>query len=431
MDRAVELVLDRLEKAVVDLQTTLATNHGFYRGTYDSVLTEVQQGVMLQAKGGGTAISHISSLKNGLTSAGNARAAFGKALQELARLDQKAVAELSAALRPLRELANQKIDLAERTLELVREIEINHPDRLAGVPLNTKGRTVGALTTTQLDNLGIKGVPPGLAADPKVKGLLAEIARQPLDGKGLADEVAAANRAVRAALERKLGHATTSGGTRRFAANLAARFGIAGNLVTAAGTQAAPTAAAALKRQAVTATADKAMLQAGEAVEKKLLAGATGDAARKAVRGRLAKVVGKRIVQIAESRVAKRALSLVPVAGWGFAAVDAWNGGKDVIRGNVGRGLSGIGLAVADVASDFLHLGDAVSGVGGTAVSLAAQGGVIAGQVKIEMDRVQESMDRVLAEVDRSGRLPPDARLKDEYGLDDDTIAELKGAMAG
>ena len=83
------------------------------------------------------------------------------------------------------------------------------------------------------------------------------------------------------------------------------------------------------------------------------------------------------------------------------------------------------------MASDFLHLGDAVSGVGGTALSLAAQGGTIAGQVAIEMSRVQEQMDRVLAEVDRTGHLPPDGRLRDEFELDDDTIRELKAAMMG
>ncbi len=422
MDRAVELVLDRLEKAVVDLQSALSTHHGFYRGTYDSVLTEVQEGVMLQAKGGGTAISHLTSLEGGLAAARNGNDAATKALRELSRLDHKAAGELSDTLAPLLKMARSKIDLGERTLDLVREIQINHPKRLTGVPLNPKGRTVGALTSTQLDNLGIKAVPPGLVANPKVKGLLAEIARQPLDGKGLANEVEAANRLVKAALERKLTHSATTG-TRRFAGNLSARFSISGHLLTPAGIPGANPAVAALKREQATRLANKAETEALQAAEKKMAAWVAGK------RGKLAKAAARQLLKIAQSKAAKRALSVAPVIGWGFSASDAWAGGKDVFRGNVARGLSGIGLAVVDVASDLLHLGDAVSGVGGTALSVAVQGGTIAGQVKVEMDRVQEQMDRVLAEVDRTGALPPDSRLKSEFELDDDTITELKQAM--
>src|SRR5690242_18126411 len=63
---------------------------------------------------------------------------------------------------------------------------------------------------------------------------------------------------------------------------------------------------------------------------------------------------------------------------------------------------------------------------GGTALSIGVQGGIMAGQIKIEMERQEEKMKELGEEIQRTGELPPDARLRDYYDLDDDAIADLK-----
>jgi hypothetical protein len=142
----------------------------------------------------------------------------------------------------------------------------------------------------------------------------------------------------------------------------------------------------------------------------------------------IAEVLAQRLKRLAATKTAKRVASLVPVAGWGFAAKDAYSGAEDIIDGHVWRGLRGIGLSIADVASDLLHLGDLVSGVGGTAVSLGVQGGTIAGQIQIEMERAEEKMQELMKEIE-DGRNIPLARLREHYDLDDDAIKELQEIM--
>lgn len=144
----------------------------------------------------------------------------------------------------------------------------------------------------------------------------------------------------------------------------------------------------------------------------------------------VAKATGKALLRASAKAAARRTASLLPVIGWGFAVKDAAAGVEDILRGNNARGLAGIGMAIGDVASDFLHIGDAVSGVGGTALSLGLQGGLIAGQLKLEMDRMQEKMDQLQQEIRDKGALPDDRRLRDEFSLDDDAIADMKQGIA-
>ncbi len=84
-----------------------------------------------------------------------------------------------------------------------------------------------------------------------------------------------------------------------------------------------------------------------------------------------------------------------------------------MLRGNVARGLSGIGCAAGDVASDALHIGDVVTGVGGTVASVAVQGALIGCQVAIEIDRARDLMHELEAEVESTGELPAESRLRD------------------
>lgn len=165
-----------------------------------------------------------------------------------------------------------------------------------------------------------------------------------------------------------------------------------------------------------------------QAAEPKL-AEAAGKAARVAIRGRMARILARFLESKAARLTAKAAGSIIPVLGWGFSAHDAYLGVLDIVDGHVGRGLSGIGCAAADVGSDFLHLADVVTGPGGTAVSLTVQGGTIACQVAIQVLREQQKFEALIAEIERSGQLPSEERLKGYYDLDDETIAELRRAM--
>ncbi len=160
--------------------------------------------------------------------------------------------------------------------------------------------------------------------------------------------------------------------------------------------------------------------------ESKKLGGQVAERGAKFVEKRLPKLIAEGVLKGSAKAAAHRAASLVPVIGWAFDAEDAYHGVEDILRGHTARGLAGIGLAIGDVAADFLHLGDAVSGVGGTALSIGVQGGIMAGQIELEMERQEEKMQEMGEEIQRNNQLPPDDRLRDYYGLDDDSIADLK-----
>jgi hypothetical protein len=158
----------------------------------------------------------------------------------------------------------------------------------------------------------------------------------------------------------------------------------------------------------------------------KKIEGAVADHAAKFLKSKMGKFIAKTMLNQSAKKAAKRAASFVPLVGWVFNFEDIGNGLEDVFRGHVARGLGGIGLAVGDMISDVAHVGDAVSGVGGTALSLGLQAGAVAGQIAIELDRVQDRMDELGEEVKRLGALPDDGRLRSYYQLEDEDIAELK-----
>lgn len=82
-----------------------------------------------------------------------------------------------------------------------------------------------------------------------------------------------------------------------------------------------------------------------------------------------------------------------------------------------------------DVASDVLHLGDAITGIGGTAASLGAQAGLIACQIAVEMERAEDRMVELQQEINALRALPPENRLREYYELDDEAIAQLRTAL--
>lgn len=145
---------------------------------------------------------------------------------------------------------------------------------------------------------------------------------------------------------------------------------------------------------------------------------------------RLPKIIAKLLLNKSAKAAAHRAATFIPIAGWAFDAEDAYHGVQDIFRGHTARGLAGLGLAVGSVAADFLNLGDAVSGVGGTALAIAAHGAIMAGQIGVEMERAQGKMDELQKEIADKGQLPPDQRLRDYYDLDDDAIRDLKNDFA-
>lgn len=191
------------------------------------------------------------------------------------------------------------------------------------------------------------------------------------------------------------------------------------------GLRAASDEAAEAARRAERETAELVEKEFAEAAAKQ------GDTpVRRFLTRRMPTIVSERLARIAASKSAQRAASLVPVLGWGFAGFDAYQGVQDVLNGNVLRGLTAVGCATGDVASDFLHLGDAVTGPGGTAASLLAQGGLISCQIAIEVSRAYDLLKELEQEIADTGALPSDERLRDYYGLDDEAMAELKSGFA-
>ncbi|WP_426960161.1 hypothetical protein [Muricoccus radiodurans] len=156
---------------------------------------------------------------------------------------------------------------------------------------------------------------------------------------------------------------------------------------------------------------------------------AVGRRAGQALGKAMPKAIGKMLLRASAKKAAGRVASLVPLVGWGFAMKDAMAGAEDIMRGHTARGMSGIGLAIGDVASDFLHLGDAVSGVGGTALSLGVQGGLMVGQIAVEMDRLEEKMEELKKEVEQLDGLPDEKKLRDYYEMDDEAIADLRKSL--
>jgi hypothetical protein len=151
-------------------------------------------------------------------------------------------------------------------------------------------------------------------------------------------------------------------------------------------------------------------------------------AEKKAAKSALGKAIDKTLLRLGAGRAAKRASQLIPFVGAGFAVPDAYAGMEDILRGHTARGLAGIGMAVGDVAAQFLNIGDAVSGVGGTMLDVAAQGVLAAGQLALAMDRAKEKMEELQQEIERRG-LPDDRRLRDEFGLDDEAIQDLRQSL--
>jgi hypothetical protein len=145
---------------------------------------------------------------------------------------------------------------------------------------------------------------------------------------------------------------------------------------------------------------------------------------------KLPKIITKFVMKESTKKTIARGASLVPLVGWVFDFEDIGHAVEDISRGHIARGLTGAGLSIVDMASDFVHVGDVVSGVGGTALSLGIQGGLIVGQVAIEIDRFQDKMKELQDEIQDKGDLPSPERLKGYYGLDDEDIADMQKQYA-
>jgi hypothetical protein len=140
------------------------------------------------------------------------------------------------------------------------------------------------------------------------------------------------------------------------------------------------------------------------------------------------------IAQFFERRAAliagKRVGSLVPVLGWYMSYQDAADGVQDIAHGNVVLGLYSIGLAGIDVVSDALHAGDAVSGVGGTVLSLTVQGWCTAQQVAIAAGRADSRARQLQDYIEKHGAVPSRKELMEYYGLNDEEAMLLQNDVA-
>jgi hypothetical protein len=98
----------------------------------------------------------------------------------------------------------------------------------------------------------------------------------------------------------------------------------------------------------------KAGVQAADAVESRLIKEgekALGEQATKAAlkNGGFGKIMGRTMTRMVASQTAKRTMSLIPIAGWGFSAHDAAVGVQDIMAGKIYRGVAGIGWAAFDI----------------------------------------------------------------------------------
>jgi hypothetical protein len=219
-----------LARQIDDLHRMLATHHGAMRGTYEAVLAEAQGGELI---GGLASEFHFDSLKQFHDGLANRVGDIRETLRSIAARDPRTAGQLSDALRDLMQLARQRMDLANRTFALCRELARKNSQGLLGVPLQTGQRTVGSLVSSQLGVMrqGLKLVPDSMASTPWVRQILDEIRELPVSLADAARKVGGTVAAARAALSVTAGRVAASAAMRVFSAVLQSLWSVAGRLI--------------------------------------------------------------------------------------------------------------------------------------------------------------------------------------------------------
>lgn len=170
---------------------------------------------------------------------------------------------------------------------------------------------------------------------------------------------------------------------------------------------------------------------AAHAVERRVAAD-IGEQIVKRGRKDVAEVATETVAGSLKGKAERRlAAAAVPAIGIPFSLPDFYKGGQDILHGNIVMGVGTIGVATVDVAADFLHLTDAVTAGGGTALSLTIQAWTTAMQMGFESARA-DTRSRELNDYIRQhgGALPSDKELMGYYGFNDEGILLLKNDIA-
>jgi hypothetical protein len=216
MDPEIARLAADLQREVTRLQTILVTHHGVLRGTFEAAIAEAQGLRMIASNG--RELNHAASLEQGIQAVAARQQAISALLRRISALDPKAVNTFSQAVKPLMDLARDRIDLAQRTQHLLFELKFNHHNRLLGTPVATGARNAGGMMSQQLQALsgalrtrGYSLVPSGIgASNAWVQQTVDRIRQLPVDARAASAQVAAAAAMGRVVISRFLANAAAS-----------------------------------------------------------------------------------------------------------------------------------------------------------------------------------------------------------------------------
>lgn len=135
------------------------TPHGAaLRGSSEAALAEAQGSNMFSSAG--NVRSHVEDVRSGRNCIQNRLREIGNVFRNMrAAGNYRSVDQLARAYRPLLDLARQRLNLLNRVLALVEELQVSHSNRLAGRALEELGRTRHALASNQLVRQGLSLLP--------------------------------------------------------------------------------------------------------------------------------------------------------------------------------------------------------------------------------------------------------------------------------
>jgi hypothetical protein len=204
--------------------------HGVLRGTFEMALSEAQSGRLLAGPG-----QHAQALREAVNALSAREQEIVSLLREIVQRDYWVGDKLSDGLRPLLQLARQRIDLANRVLGLLPELVNRFGQRLAGSPIVAGARSAGSLVSSQLSRWGGQVrtlLPQEMSLMPWVRQILDEIESVPTDAPSAARQAAGAAAAVRIALQATAGRLAASAIWRFFSAALQALWSVGGRLIS-------------------------------------------------------------------------------------------------------------------------------------------------------------------------------------------------------
>jgi hypothetical protein len=162
-------ILAGIQQATDSMANTLGANpgsHGMLRGTFEAALAEAQGAELIKGSNftpSVQAYNHYQSMRDAANGLANNLSSFRQLLMQLRGIDPRAADAVQRSLRPLTEMASQRLEMAQKVDELINEINTTgNATRLQGVPLN-QGRDAAGLVSNQLNNLRLGLVPQQLA----------------------------------------------------------------------------------------------------------------------------------------------------------------------------------------------------------------------------------------------------------------------------